>query len=106
MAGDVDAEQLEADRKVVAALARHGDPLITPRPVDHWIYFATAADRAHFLDEVVVLGFSAYDADEQEQAPYCAQVTRVDPVDLESIHRVVMTLVAAGSRLSKRPPDA
>lgn len=95
-----DAAQLEGDRETVAALVAHGDPLTKARPVDHWIYFATAEARDRFVDEVISLGFSLTDtnADGNAPIPYCACVSRVDHVDLESIHRVVMTLFAAAKR--------
>lgn len=96
---DDDAEQLEGDRKTVEALIGQGDPLTKARQVDHWIYFATAKSRDHFVDEVGRIGFSvdAHD-DGNEPNPFCARVSRVDHVDLASIHRVVMTLVIAAKR--------
>lgn len=100
MTDDDDAAQLEADRQTVASLVAHGDPLTEPRPVDHWIYFATAEARDGFVDEVVPLGFSVADThdDAGPPNPFCACVSRVDHVDLESIHRAVMTLFAAAKR--------
>ena len=97
---DDDAAQLEGDRKTVASLLALGDPLTKARLVDHWVYFATAAARDRFLDEVVRLGFTVADAHDEGKGPNpsCACVSRVDHVDLESIHRVVMTLFAAAKR--------
>ncbi len=48
------------------------------------------------MTEAEALGFVA--GDEAEPDSFCARVSRVDHVDLESIHRVVMTLVAAAKR--------
>lgn len=97
---DDDLGQLEGDRLTVATLAQRGDPLTKPRQVDHWAYFPTAAARDRFVEEVIPLGFTTSDADSVGQAPnpFCACVSRVDPVDLESIHRVVMTLFRAAKR--------
>lgn len=95
-----EAAQLEGDRKTVDALIAHGDPLTKARPVDHWVYFGSASARDRFLADTEALGFSATDVhdDGAEPEPFCAHVTRVDRVDLESIHRVVMTLVVAAKR--------
>lgn len=69
------------------------------RQVDHWIYFPTATSRDAFVDEVEPLGFSVDTDDEgKDSNPYCAYVSRVDHVDLVSIHKVVMTLFAAAKR--------
>lgn len=97
---DDDAAQLEGDRQTVAALAAEGDLLTKPRQVDHWAYFPIAEARDQFIDEVVTLGFSASDIDDGGSAPdrFCACVSRVDPVDLESIHCVVMILFRAAKR--------
>ena len=94
-----DAEQLEGDRKTVQALIAHGDPLTKARQVDHWIYFPTARRRDGFVGEVEALGFSASVHDDgNEPNRHCACVSRVDRVDLASIHAVVMTLFAAARR--------
>jgi hypothetical protein len=97
---DDDAAQLEGDRKTVEALIAHGDPLTKARPVDHWIYFATSKSRDGFLDEVRHLEFRVANVndDGNEPNPFGACVSRVDHVDLESIHRVVMILFAAAKR--------
>ncbi|MBA3461471.1 MAG: ribonuclease E inhibitor RraB [Deltaproteobacteria bacterium] len=99
-----DPEQLDGDRKTVASLIAHGDPLTQARLVDHWAYFETASARDCFVDEVVQLGFKVIDAHDaaKEPNPFCARVSRVDHVDLESIHRVVMTLFAAAKRHAGR----
>ncbi len=96
---DDDAEQLEGDRKTVEALIAHGDPLTKARQVDHWIYFATATGLDAFVEEVEQLGFAADTYEDTDKPnPHCARVSRVDHVDLESIHKVVMTLFRAAKR--------
>jgi hypothetical protein len=100
MTDDDDAGQLEGDRRTVAALAAEGDPLTKARQVDHWSFFPTAEARDQFIAEVVPLGFTASDTDAEGEPPntFCAYVSRVDHVDLESIHGVVMTLFLAAER--------
>ncbi len=93
-----DRERLQwlQDRKVCEALAEQGDPLIVPRRVDHFAYFATSADRQRFIDaiadsdfEVEELGFDP----EDEELAYTIQVHRSESVELDAIHDVVMGLI-------------
>lgn len=100
MSYDDDAAQREGDRKIVETLIAHGDPLTKARPVDHWVHFGLASARDRFLSDTDALGFRATDVhdDGNEPNPFCACVSRVDHVDLDSIHRVVMTLVATAKR--------
>src|SRR5262249_16719949 len=97
-----DAGQLDGDRKTVAALVAAGDPLTKARTVDHWIYFSSQPGRDHFISEVTALGFNVTDTRDDADPPniHCVCVSRVDHVDLESIHRVVMSLFAAAQRYS------
>jgi regulator of RNase E activity RraB len=97
---DDDAAQLEGDRATVAALTAQGDPLIKPRLVDHWIYFETAEDRDRFVDEVSALGFTITDTHGDADPPrrFCANVSRITSVDLESIHQDVMRLFRSAKR--------
>lgn len=97
---DEDAAQLEGDRKTVEALIAHGDPLTKSRAVDHWVYFASVSARVRFVSETDALGFSATEMHDDGKGPnpFWVCVSRVDHVDLVSIHRVVMTLVAAARR--------
>lgn len=97
-----DRERLQwiQDRKVCEALIEQGDPLIIPRRVDHYAYFATAADRQRFIDatakedfEVEELGF---DSEDQELA-YAVQMYRTESVELDTIHEVVMSLIASAN---------
>ncbi|NVB80009.1 MAG: ribonuclease E inhibitor RraB [Kofleriaceae bacterium] len=98
--GDDHDAELDGDRKTVAALAAQGDLLTKPRLVDHWIYFETAKARDRFVDEVATLGFTITDTHGEAMPPnrFCAKVSSVTPVDLESIHGVVMSLVGAANR--------
>ncbi|HEY5946791.1 MAG TPA: DUF695 domain-containing protein [Kofleriaceae bacterium] len=81
------------DRKVVEALADHGDSLAIPRRIDHWIYFATAEARDQFIAEATQRGFAVEDTGEREgELPFVVQLHRVDSATLDHIHEVVMEL--------------
>ncbi len=97
-----DRERLQwiQDRKVCEALAEQGDPLVVPRRVDHFAYFATSADRQRFIDasgkehfEVEALGFDPGD----EEMAYTVQLHRTESVELEAIHEVVMDLIVCAT---------
>ena len=93
---DDERRQWMEDRRLTDLMEEHGDTLTTPRRVDHWAYFASAEARDQFVSAAKQAGFeleSASDADEQER-PFGAQVFRVDAVELEHIHEVVMQLHA------------
>lgn len=81
------------DRRVVEELERRGDPLVVPRIIDHWAYFATAEARDSYLAAAAEDGFVAADADATDDASFVARVAREDRVDLDTIHAAVMVLV-------------
>lgn len=83
------------DRHVVENLMEHGDSLKRPRRVDHWIYFEVAAKRDAFVREATEAGFKLDSAHEDATSDrkYCAQLHRLDAVELEEIHDVVMNLM-------------
>lgn len=45
------------DRRVTDALERQGDQLTTPRPIEHYSYFATDSDRTEFIKSIKQNGF-------------------------------------------------
>ncbi len=83
------------DRHVVESLMEHGDPLTRPRRVDHWIYFEVASKRDAFVRAAANDGYEMESAHEDatSELKYCAQLHRVDSVELEEIHDVVMSLM-------------
>ena len=87
-----DAERLRwmEDRRLVQILEEQGDRLTTPRAVDHFATFPSAGQRDAFLERVRGAGFTS-EATEHDRA----KATRIDPVELEHIHEVVMTVVDA-----------
>lgn len=86
---DAERRQWIADRRLVQVLQEQGDRLSPPRRVDHWAVLPTPEARAAFVAAVRPHGFEvASDGDE-------VQVWRVDPIELDHIHDVVMLLVDA-----------
>jgi hypothetical protein len=92
---DAERRRWMHDRRLVDVLAREGDSLAMPRRVDHWAHFADAAARDRFVTAAVQAGFTLQRAAEvkDKPLPFGAQVYRVDAVELEHIHDVVIQLV-------------
>ena len=82
------------DRNVVDNLSKHGDDGSTPREIDHWIYFASAADRDRFLDVIDGRGFQTRSTadDGAGKHAYSLQIYRTDAADLDTIHSVCTDL--------------
>lgn len=88
------------NRRVVQSLLEHGDELSQPRKVDHYLWFPTASERAAFENAAKELGFTVEDErqlDDEVERPFGAHIARVDPVELESIHEIVIELIALAS---------
>lgn len=84
------------NREVVTELQGYGDDLTRERPVSHFVYFRTENDRSLFVDETASLGFTVELSDtDDEKAPYCAQLERVDRVDFRSIDKVTLPVFRA-----------
>jgi len=82
------------DRRLLDVLDENGDVHSTPRRVDHWAHFATAASRQAFVHDVSREGFGLESApDAADGRGFQAQVFRTDTVDLDHIHEVVMKLL-------------
>lgn len=92
---DLERRQWIQDRRLVETLHENGDSLAAPRRVDHWIYFAASRKRNTFITAVALHGFDVAERLDNEGGalPYGARVHRVDPVELEHIHEVVVMLV-------------
>jgi hypothetical protein len=91
---DDERRQWMQNRRLVAVLEQHGDPLDVARRVDHWVYFATAKARTAFVAKVKKQGFAVGQTSDDGKGdfPFGAQVHRDDSVELEHIHEVVMGL--------------
>ena len=94
---DAERKQWMDDRRLVQILREHGDVLVSPRAVDHYVRFEDAAKRDAFVAAVAAHGFVAHEAD-----ALVAHVTRDDAIELDHIHDVVMILVDIAMPLAGR----
>lgn len=94
---DAERRQWMDDRRLVQILSEQGDALTTPRRVDHWAYFPSAQARDAFVAAAAAAGFTLERASEDpgRDHPFGAQVSRIDPIELDHIHDAVMILVDA-----------
>lgn len=93
-----DSERLQwiSNRRLVDQLRKHGDVHSTPREVDHWMYFASESARDACRQQAELDGFRERGPTEPGPGaplPFGLHLLRDDPVDLDHIHAVVMTLV-------------
>jgi hypothetical protein len=93
---DAERRQWMDDRRMVQILGEQGDRLSTPRRVDHRLTFPDPAARDAFAAAASAAGFTV-EADE-----LVVRVHRLDPVELDHIHDVVMLLVDAATPLGGR----
>jgi hypothetical protein len=93
---DAERRQWMDDRRMVRSLREQGDRLSAPRRVDHRLVFPDAAARDAFLVPAVAAGFTV-DHDELS-----VRAHRLDPIELDHIHGVVMILVDAATPLGGR----
>jgi hypothetical protein len=89
---DAERRQWMDDRRMVQIMIEQGDRLSMPRRVDHRLTFPDAAAREAFLAAAVAAGFT----------PGELGVYRVDPIELDHIHDVVMILVDAATPFAGR----
>lgn len=96
---DAERRQWMDDRRMVQIMSEQGDRLATPRRVDHRLAFATAAARDAFVTAVAPFGMLLDGTDDgiDGDLPHRVRVHRVDPIELEHIHEVVMLLVDAAT---------
>lgn len=73
--------------KVVMKLQEAGDKLNRERQVDHWLYFATEADREAFIKDVVKNNFKVEDKHKVDKTgfPFQLHLSCIALVDLQSI---------------------
>jgi hypothetical protein len=95
---DAERRQWMDDRRMVQILREQGDRLSTPRRVDHFLSFRAGADRNAFIATVRAAGFTVEHTDHAHDL----RVHRIDPIDLDHIHDVVMILVDAATPLGAR----
>ena len=97
---DAERRRWIEDRHVVEALQERGDTLALARQVHHWTFFTSASARAGFVADAEREGFvvdELVDTADGARA-FGAQLGRVDAVELDHIHDVVMGLVELAER--------
>ncbi|WP_299758778.1 DUF695 domain-containing protein [uncultured Pontibacter sp.] len=90
-------DQLQSiqNRKVLEEMEENGDDLSKERPVDHWIYFKTEADRTAFLESIAKENYDVVTCDylaSSEDFPHRLHISRTDKVDQLNIDKVVLRL--------------
>jgi hypothetical protein len=90
---DAERRQWMDDRRMVQILAEQGDRLPIPRRVDHRLAFPTVDARDAFVAAVADAGFRAG----ATESDHLAHVYRVDEIELDHIHEVVMMLIDAAT---------
>ena len=92
---NVYAMQNIQNNRVICNLEKYGDILTVKRPVEHWCYFKTNEQRAHFLQVVQDKGYEIINQskNDENENPYSAQIGRIDSVNLASINQVTWELL-------------
>ncbi|MEM1210870.1 MAG: DUF695 domain-containing protein [Planctomycetota bacterium] len=84
------------NRRVVDILIENQDVLDTPRPIHHWLYFASEEALQQVQATTTDLGFeverSGRDGDQPDPLPWVLVVHRNDPASLKHIHAVTRKL--------------
>jgi hypothetical protein len=76
-------DQLAKNRVLLDTLRQHGDALVSPRPVRHWIYFSDPGKRYEFVTVARSLGYNADCVSDEKLGarPHRALLMKVDRVD-------------------------
>jgi hypothetical protein len=86
--------QVIQDIRVQEALRNDGDNLTTPRPIEHWAYFKTEADRDRFV-ATVGSRFDAcdlYETPDSDEGKYTAKLKHTGLPDYRSMNSVTILL--------------
>ncbi len=86
--------QVIQDIRVQESLRNEGDDLSTPRPIEHWVYFKTEADRDRFVS-AVGSKFEAcelYETPDSERGIYTAKLKHDGLPDYRSMSSVTILL--------------
>lgn len=76
------------DRRVVQTLQEHGDDTSKPRNIDHFAYFATAAARDSFVEELRERGMTIDGTDKNEEGdlPYTVSFSQsLAPIEIFTV---------------------
>ena len=80
---------------LISRLETAGDPLTTPRPIDHFANFKTSEGREAFIAAAAGQGFEAVSRPERsddEELPFAVGLLRVDAADPDTIDNVTFEL--------------
>lgn len=82
------------NRHVLEYLKEHGDILVEPREVDHYIYFNNSEKRSEFKKAIIDLGYNVTKEGKNENYdnPFSLIITRIDTVTFEDITDITAEL--------------
>ncbi len=82
------------NQRIIQTLLQHDDDLSQPRPVDHFVYFPSAAKREEFKQKIANLEIGSWqesERGEETSKEYCLNFVKVSAVDLPTIDKIVIT---------------
>lgn len=81
------------NQRLIQRLLEHGDDLNQPRPVDHWIYFVSKANRDLFKQRLADQSVDEIQESEYEEGDlwYGLNVVKTSAVDPVTIDEIVLT---------------
>ena len=86
------------NRRVLASLEKHDDPLTQAREIDHWAHFPTAEARDRFLQKALELGYTPRPAQAaRDEGGFLGRVSRVDIPSYANIDSVTWPLHEAAT---------
>jgi uncharacterized protein (TIGR01619 family) len=82
------------NQKITVALQNGGDKLVKSRPIDHWLYFKTEADRNCFIMYATLQKFKmgAKEKVAIPKTPFKLSLSRTDKADAASISKITIEL--------------
>ncbi|WP_299700948.1 DUF695 domain-containing protein [uncultured Pontibacter sp.] len=81
--------------RVMRMMQEQGDEQHIPRPISHFFYLASEADRTALRKEVEAQGYTLVQEGENEkspEAPYSLVVSKVETLDEEAVHASTLAL--------------
>lgn len=86
--------QVIQDMRVEYSLRKEGDPLTSPREVEHWAYFHNSSDRERFVDAVThqFAAVELYETPDNDRGIYTAKLAHTSLPDHRSINKFTMLL--------------
>jgi hypothetical protein len=97
---DVELQRM-GNRRVCYSLQDHGDALVEPRDIQHWIYLPTDAARDAYIDWALKCGFLARKTENNRgNLPFGLCLSRTDLPSLAAIDGVTLPLYEKAIELS------